>query len=81
MQGSQRAATLSASAISSLVLASSAPSAVAARPSSLKLFITSGVELRSGASPAEMDCVSSRYLFVGSVMRATFLQGTIPKWV
>ena len=45
MQGSQRTATLSASAISSLVLASSAPGAVAARPSSPKAFITPGVLL------------------------------------
>src|SRR3990167_9587613 len=68
MQGSQRAAMLSASAINSLVLASSTPSAVAARPSSPKLFMTSGVLARKGARPAEMDWVRLRYLWLGSDM-------------
>src|SRR5574343_801349 len=68
MQGSHLAATLSASAMSSLVFASSTPSAVADRPRSLKLFMTSGVPVRRVDNLAEMDWVRSRYVWVGSVM-------------
>src|SRR5664279_3650681 len=60
MHGSHLAATLRASAINSLVLRSSTPVAVAARPRSLKLFMTSGVLDFNVARPVETDCVSSR---------------------
>ena len=60
MQGIAAAATLTASAMSSLVLRLSVPSVVAARPSSPKLFITSGVLERSPARRAETPWVSSR---------------------
>ena len=60
MQASQRAATPSASAISSLVLVSSTPGAVAARPSSPNAFITPGVLVRRLAMFCDTVRVRSR---------------------
>ena len=71
MQGSHRAATPSANAINSFVLADRAPSAIAARPRPLKLFITSGAPVRRVAKRAEMPYVSSTKLVVGWVMLAS----------
>src|SRR5678815_959931 len=68
MQGSHREATLRASATNSLVFLSSTPLAVAARPRSLKLFMTSGVLDLNFEMPVETDCVSSRKLLVRSDM-------------
>src|SRR5678815_2208573 len=68
MQGSHREATLRASATNSLVFLSSTPLAVAARPRSLKLFMTSGVLDLNVEMPVETDCVSSRKLLVRSDM-------------
>src|SRR5678815_5644185 len=74
MQGSHLEATLRASAINSLVFLSSTPLAVAARPRSLKLFMTSGVLDLNVERSAETDCVSSRKLLVWSDMAFLLLR-------
>src|ERR1700749_3965854 len=68
MQPSQRAATPSASAISSLVFLSSAPSRVAACASAAKPCMVSGMSLRNFFRLAEMSLVSSeKSLLIGLV--------------